>query len=300
MKKLIACLQLMRPANIVTSFADILVGFSVILVSEPYLQGLHGMPVWCMLGLLLLSTAGLYGGGVVMNDVCDAELDTVERPERPIPSGRISKSAASRLGIILLLLGIIAAFCVTWISGLIALCIAILALVYDAFTKKLLWLGPFNMALCRAFNLLLGISMVAGMLSDYWLLFFIHLFYISAVTLISKGEVNGGDKTLLLTALICYVIAIGFVLMLVTTPHFHIVQTLPFLAVFAYLIFSSLLKALKSLEPLIVRRAVKFGILSLIILDAAIAAGYSGWIYGLLMLLLLPLSMILGKKFAVT
>lgn len=300
MKKLIACLQLMRPANIVTSFADILVGFSIVMVSEYYLAGGSNAHLWGMLALLLLSTAGLYGGGVVMNDVCDTELDKTERPERPIPSGRISKSHATMLGAILLIIGIVAAFFVSWVSGVIAIIITVLALVYDAFTKKLLWAGPFNMALCRAFNLLLGVSMIAGMLSDYWLLFFIHLSYISAVTLISKGEVNGGDKKMLITAFILYIMAIFVVIMLIFTPHFHLVQALPFLAVLAYLIFSSLIKALQTLEPMVVRRAVKFGILSLIVLDAAIAAGYAGWLYGLLMLLLLPLSMVLGKKFAVT
>ena len=191
-------------------------------------------------------------------------------------------------------------FFVTWISGLLALIIAVLALTYDAFTKKLLWAGPFNMALCRAFNLLLGVSMVAGMLSDYWLLFFIHLSYISAVTLISKGEVNGGDKNILFVAFCLYIVAIIFVLMLVFTPNFHLIQALPFLVVLAYLICSSLIKAIQTLEPMTVRRAVKFGILSLIILDSAMAAGYAGWLYGLLMLLLLPISMVLGKKFAVT
>ena len=95
MKKLIACLQLMRPANIVTSFADILVGFSIIMMSQQYLQPGQNMHLFNMLGLLLLATAGLYGGGVVINDVCDTELDKIERPERPIPSGRISKNEAT-------------------------------------------------------------------------------------------------------------------------------------------------------------------------------------------------------------
>ncbi len=300
MKQLTTYLQLMRPANIVTSLADILVGFAIVAFAAQQLNGNNTAHMLLLLLLLLLSTAGLYGGGVVMNDVFDAELDKIERPERPIPSGRISKMDATLLGMGLLIAGIVMAFLVTWQSGVIALLIAALALNYDAITKKYLWAGPINMALCRACNLLLGISIVAGMLSHYWLVFFVHLFYISAVTIISKGEVNGGNRNFLLIACGLYVLAIVTVLSLSLTPGFEVLRALPFLAVLAYFVFSSLQKALKTLQAMDLRRAVKFGILSLIFLDAAMAAGYAGWWYGLAMLILLPISMVLGKKFAVT
>ena len=51
----------------------------------------------------------LYAGGVVLNDVFDADLDAVERPERPIPSALISKKSAGIFGAVLLLFGIVAA-----------------------------------------------------------------------------------------------------------------------------------------------------------------------------------------------
>ena len=72
-------LRLTRPANIVTAIADILAGVAI----SGFLRDGHDYtPVlW-----LVLSTVGLYGGGVVFNDVFDAKLDAVERPERPIPS----------------------------------------------------------------------------------------------------------------------------------------------------------------------------------------------------------------------
>lgn len=300
MSKLITCLQLMRPANVITSFADILVGFAIAGVAAIQLDPSQALPMFGLLGLLLLSTAGLYSGGVVMNDVCDAELDKIERPERAIPSGRISRANATKLGISLMVIGIIAAFIVSWVSGLLATIIAISALIYDAYTKPLLLVGPVNMAFCRACNLLLGVSIVAGMISTYWMLFFVHLFYISAVTLISKGEVNGGNKNMLITAFVLYIAALSVVISLVFTPHFNVWEALPFLVVLAYFIFTPLLKAFQTLESGLVRKAVKFGILGLIILDAGMAAGYAGWWYGLLMLLLLPLCMVLGKKFAVT
>src|SRR6478672_11914777 len=118
----------MRPANIVTSVSDVLAGIAI---SGFFFA--HSFNTNQILPVLLLciSTIGLYGGGVVFNDVFDAELDSVERPERPIPSGLISKKEAATLGGILLSAGILLAFFVNLTSGVLALLIAICALVYD-------------------------------------------------------------------------------------------------------------------------------------------------------------------------
>lgn len=55
--------------------------------------------------LLLVGMSFLYVGGMVLNDVCDAEVDLQERPARPIPSGRVSRRAATGGAVVLLLLG---------------------------------------------------------------------------------------------------------------------------------------------------------------------------------------------------
>jgi 4-hydroxybenzoate polyprenyltransferase len=153
-QRLTGFLRLMRPANIVTAIADILAGviISGYLASPEYSLS----PVL----LLVLATIGLYGGGVVFNDIFDAELDKIERPERPIPSGLISKQRASVLGGLLLLMAIVAAAFVhpegfLSLSVLLTVLIAIAALVYDKWGKHHSLLGPINMGLCRGLNLLL-------------------------------------------------------------------------------------------------------------------------------------------------
>ena len=67
-------LELMRPANVATALADVLAGYAVAGLGNP-----RALP-W-----LLLSTACLYAGGVVLNDFFDRDVDRLERPERPIP-----------------------------------------------------------------------------------------------------------------------------------------------------------------------------------------------------------------------
>ncbi|UJH90695.1 UbiA family prenyltransferase [Antarcticibacterium sp. 1MA-6-2] len=117
---------------------------------------------------LILATIGLYGGGIVFNDVFDAELDKIERPERPIPSGKASVLSASVLGAILFIVGIISAFQVSSLSGLIAVVVAVLAVMYNSWGKHQTLFGPVNMGLCRGTNLLLGMSVIPAALQDLW------------------------------------------------------------------------------------------------------------------------------------
>ncbi|HEY0108067.1 MAG TPA: UbiA family prenyltransferase, partial [Fibrella sp.] len=133
----------MRPANLVTAVADVLAGLSLAALAGGFSPLSTNQPIW----LLLLSTVGLYGGGVVLNDVFDAELDAVERPERAIPSGRVTLRQASTLGIGLLALGIGLAFFYSHETGALAALIAGLAVFYDRFGKHISWFGPINMGL---------------------------------------------------------------------------------------------------------------------------------------------------------
>lgn len=48
--------------------------------------------------LLPAASAAFYWAGMALNDWADRELDAVERPERPIPSGRVSAGAALATG----------------------------------------------------------------------------------------------------------------------------------------------------------------------------------------------------------
>src|SRR3954452_16987846 len=174
----------MRPANIVTSIADVLAGIAISGYFAAATGNLHNLqPVI----LLCLSTIGLYGGGVVFNDVFDAELDRIERPERPIPSGLISRKEAAGLGAVLLIAGIAFAFLASVPSGIIASAVAAFALIYDKWGKHQSFLGPLNMGLCRGLNLLLGISIVPAALAGSWYLAFVPVIYIASITMISRG-----------------------------------------------------------------------------------------------------------------
>lgn len=286
----------MRPANIVTSVADVLAGIAI---SGYLVDSKITFPTLIPILLLSLSTIGLYGGGVVFNDVFDAELDKVERPERPIPSGEVSLKNAVLLGSILLLIGVITAAFVNSLSLLLAILVAVAALVYDKFSKPHSILGPLNMGLCRGLNLLLGVSIVTSSVGDYWFLAFIPIIYIAAITMISRGEVHGGNKRTLYFAALFYLIVIAGILILSSRQN-TIYWCLLFLLPFAWIIFSSLIKALRLPSPKNIGLAVKSGVLALILMNASWAAAFDSVSLAFLILLLLPLSLWLARLFAVT
>lgn len=286
----------MRPANIVTSVADVLAGIAIsgFLVSA----GLVEVSVNPIL-LLCISTIGLYGGGVVFNDVFDAALDRVERPERPIPKGIVTLGEATSLGIGLLLIGIIAATLVSLLSGMFALGITISALVYNKWSKHHFIAGPLNMGLCRGLNLLLGISILPAALSITWFLAFVPIIYIAAITMISRGEVHGGSRKVLYFAGFLY----GFVIvaiLLLSIMQGTVGWTLAFILFFGWMIFSKLIKAVQNSLPQNIGKAVKAGVIALILMNAAWASAFGALYLAFFIVLLLPLSLWLAKKFAVT
>jgi 4-hydroxybenzoate polyprenyltransferase len=285
-------LQMLRPANIVTAWADILVGFGA--------TGLFPSTSW-ELFWLLLSTTGLYGGGIVFNDVFDAELDAIERPERPIPSGRASLNMGILLGTGLLMGGIIAAAQVSLLSAEIAFGVAMLALIYDAIGKHHPLFGPLNMGLCRGGNWLLGLSLAPEMLGQHGVIALVPVVYIAAITIMSRGEVNGGDRRSGLLALGLIVsLAIGLIGITVVLPGFELTWLVPFGLIWLGLVLPKFIQAVQTPDPAVIRIAVRTGVISLIALDSTLASASSGWMYGVAVLALLPISRLLADRFAVT
>jgi 4-hydroxybenzoate polyprenyltransferase len=297
-KQLSVYLRLMRPANIVTAVADILAGIAI--AGTLYFSQFDIAAII----LLCLSTAFLYGGGVVMNDVFDTELDKIERPERPIPSGLIKKSSASVFGITLLILGVACAAVSNThhqfpASVIIAALIAIAALIYDKWMKHHSFFGPLNMGICRGLNLLLGMSIYVPAINNYWPLAVVPVIYIFAITMISRGEVHGGRKTTLYLAAFLYVIVLAAIAL---TAQFSetIMQTAPFLILFAIMIFLPLVKAMQNPDGPRIGKAVKAGVISLIIMNASWAAAVDNLTLAFIVIVLLPVSLFLARLFAVT
>ena len=292
-------LRLARPANLPTAAADVLAGVAIsgVFIGVFIDKAWNTSMLWDIL-LLVFSSVFLYAAGVVLNDFFDHKLDKTERPERPIPSGLVSVRSAAIFGGVLMNLGVLFSFLVGTVSGMVAITLGLSILLYDALGKHHSFFGPLNMGVCRGLNLLLGIT-ILGDFSN-WGYFIFPVLYIAAITLISRGEVHGDNKNHIIFAGALYSIVILGIVVLFATSGLNLLESVPFLLLFAFLVFRPLLKAYSENSPKNIKKAVMAGVISIIVLDASLAVGFSHWWVGLIILLLLPLSVFLSKLFAVT
>ncbi|GAB2897327.1 UbiA family prenyltransferase [Streptomyces deserti] len=157
---------------------------------------------------LPLASAALYWSGMALNDWADRAVDAEERPERPIPSGRIAPGAALAAAAALSVGGLaLAAFAggSDALRAAAALTAAIWA--YDTVLKPTR-AAPLGMAACRALDVLLGAGGGASARRPALAL----AAHTLGVTALSRGEVHGGRRsevrlalttTLLSAALTC-------------------------------------------------------------------------------------------------
>ena len=247
--------------------------------------------------LLLFSSAFLYASGMVWNDYFDAGIDAIERPDRPIPSGKINPKNAAIFAIILMAMGIACALSVELLRGfsgttlIIALAIVFFILAYDGGGKNFLF-GPILMGSCRFFNVLLGWSVVGNTLTEIaYLQAGIIGIYIIGVTFYAKHEAVQSNRLSLVMASIIIVFALSIGLILPTFIHQE--NSIPWL--YPYLFFLLMVRVGKALwngiaEP--TPRNVQTGVVtclkSLVLLDCILAIAIAGWIGLWILVLLIP------------
>ncbi len=139
--------QLVRAPNLFTAVTNVFTGCAAVCATRPSVETIT---------LLAFSSACLYSGGVALNDWCDLDVDGVERPERPLPSGRIAPKTAVMLAAGLLVAGVAWAAMVGAMAALTASAIALLVATYNFGLKSIPVVGPLNMGACRFGNVLLG------------------------------------------------------------------------------------------------------------------------------------------------
>lgn len=270
----LAWLQLMRLPTVFTALSNILCGF-LITRRTPQLR-IADLSGRADLWLLLASTFGLYLGGMVLNDVFDAKLDAVERPERPIPSGRISRRAAAIFGTLLMLGGVLAAAAVGIPSLLLAALIVPSVLAYNGFLKSTV-AAPLGMGMCRFLNLMLGASAVPE-LSD--LLHFAPLMvatalaiYIVGVTVFAQNEARKSHAAGLIAGTTLVICGLGLDAWLISkegATENSINGTRMALLLLALNLLMRAAGAVTSRHPKLIQRTVGLMLLSIIVLDATV------------------------------
>ncbi len=134
--------------------------------------------------ILCISSAFLYSAGMILNDYADKKNDKLHNPKRPLPSGSVNESTALLFGITFIATGIGFAFFASLKSGFVSIVLSFIILSYDFVLKKTFIGAAIGMGLCRAINILLGMSMGNNLM---WLVVFWFL-YIAVLTSIARFE----------------------------------------------------------------------------------------------------------------
>jgi 4-hydroxybenzoate polyprenyltransferase len=175
--------------------------------------------------------------------------------------------------------------------------------LYDARAKRHAIAGPVNMGLCRGLNLLRGVAAVPVAVAESWPIALISLVYIAAVTTVSRGEVHGGKAGAAAFALI----SLSGVLAALTVIGFGAsagrggaISALALTALLGYRVMPPFWRARADPRPPVIGRAVKTGVLSLVLVDAVISAAYGGPLYTVAVLATALVADSLARLFSVT
>lgn len=296
-----AWLQLVRLPNLFTAAADVAMGFFFVR------QGWWGPGEgWLMLSLVGCSVL-FYAAGVVLNDVCDVDIDSRERPERPIPSGRIRLGTARSAGWAFLVAALGLALVATLLGGswrTIATGILLAGLIwaYDRWLKRTP-LGPIAMGGCRALNVLLGMSVAATAWQADNAMAAIGIgTYVVGVTWFARREAQESSRMALAGGMAVMALGITVLAMLPWVSE-RIVPLLVressrwylLMGVLGGLIGWRCMWALADPQPRHVQLAVRQCLVSLVMLDAAVTFATAGQLPAMAVLILLPPTVLLAQ-----
>ncbi|CUU09076.1 geranylgeranylglycerol-phosphate geranylgeranyltransferase [Candidatus Thermokryptus mobilis] len=137
-KKLTAIIKITRPSNVFITFLTIFA--SVLIFSNGDEKLLKFSIIGGIVGALIDA------GGNIINDFFDVEIDKINKPKRPIPSGLISRKLALYLYILTTSLGIILSNFLGLLPFLISLSSSVLIFLYSFRLKRLPLFGNFIVA----------------------------------------------------------------------------------------------------------------------------------------------------------
>ncbi|MEM3640552.1 MAG: geranylgeranylglycerol-phosphate geranylgeranyltransferase [Candidatus Bathyarchaeia archaeon] len=192
MQKLGGYLRLIRPINCA------MMGFAVVVGATMAAPSLLSSR-WQVLPFGFLTGFMLTAASMVINDYYDREIDAINEPNRPIPSGLIKPKEALTLASILTVFGFASASVNAYLADVYCLAIAIIAwaifVAYTTVGKRSGLPGNFLVSTCVSIPFVYGSCAIAGLVKPNVLVFAAMVFLSNTGREITKGIVDiQGDK----------------------------------------------------------------------------------------------------------
>jgi len=291
-------LVLVRLPNLFTLPSNILVGIAAI--------SSLAFTLTSFIQFLLLVTISvlLYCVGIVLNDLYDFDIDKKERPNRPLPSGKISRRSAIVLVVIFSTLALILSLLVSFSTLVISSILFLTIFGYDKYLKNT-HAGPLTIASARVMNILLGTSVSFRSVDSYsqivtlTFVLIITFVYVSLIGFISRYEVRGfsdNAKLLLPPAIVAIVISS---IILFSLMGFFKLESLIILSLFSFIMLISFSRIYRR-DSGRTQQIVRNMILSIIVLDSTFLTGIIGIELGLAVLILMGPLLVLANKMYMT
>jgi 4-hydroxybenzoate polyprenyltransferase len=240
----------------------------------------------------------------VLNDLYDFDIDKKERPNRPLPSGKISRRSAIVLVAIFSTLALILSLLVSFSTLVISSILFLAIFGYDKYLKNT-HAGPFTIASARVMNILLGASVSFRSVDSYsqivtlTFVLIITFVYVSLIGFISRYEVHGfsdNTKLLLPPAIVATVISS---IILFSLMGFFKLESLIILSLFSFIMIISFSRIYRR-DSGRTQQIVRNMILSIIVLDSTFLTGIIGIELGLAVLTLMAPLLVLANKMYMT
>ena len=188
MGKLSGYLRLMRPVNCLMMGFAVIVGS--VLASSNILNNLWQNLIYGFLTGFVLTAASM-----TINDYCDSEIDAINEPNRPIPSGLIKPKEALIFAFLLTAIGFMFAYLTCMFCFAIAIIAWTMFVIYTTFGKRSGLPGNFLVSACVTIPFIYG-SVAAINKIELNVLIFVSIVFLSNTGReITKGIVDvQGDK----------------------------------------------------------------------------------------------------------
>ena len=307
-QRLLSLLQLTRMALVFTALAD--AGCTVLLAAQRR-AALQQTTLGAQLDVRQFAAAaavsvGLYGFGMSLNDIIDRRRDQQISPGRPLPSGRLGLAAAHF--VCAALLAIAAGACAyygrltdNWMSLVLVVFTAMLIAFYDLAGKYLVALGLLTLGLIRFFHALVPAPQVPLLWHPLWLLN--HVAILSAIAY--RWEEKRPPLTRAHWAVVLGGVAMIDVMLVAMVAARRSARApdllaalrvewglaAPVLATVAFVALAWRVRRRSATSREAGQAVMLYGLLWLIVYDAAFVAGYvRDWAASLAVLLLLPVA----------